>query len=736
MSLHQRLDQAIRLHQAGAFGNAIGLYRDILTESPDNIDVVHLLGVALEQAGHPAQGKPFVELAVRREPGIAAYRNSLGNIHQALGEYEAARAAFTAALNIDPRSTDALNNLGLLAQRNEAWDDAIAYFNAALAVSSDFLPARFNLAVTDWYAGRKSAALQSFVAILPRQPEYAGQLVALGQQALNRKDFASVEALLEAVGDSFSAADRNLLAGGMAALQGDTARAEELYRCSLAAEPDKVATLRNLSQLLMEKESFAEAIPFLERALVLQPDEMPVVTALGVALSRIGENARALPLLKRSVEHSPDVSGVWADLAKSYADLQYLDEACDAMQRVIALDPERATHYAAMAGIEARRGNLALGEWYCHEALRRDAASTVALGNLANIRGIQRRFDEMIDLFRQQLLLQPEHGTTNSNICFTLLRIGRYEEGWKYFDWRWKSGTWTTPDKGHRGLPRWKGEMPAPGRILVWREQGIGDEILYASLLPELVARGCDIVLACNDRLVPLFARSLPGVEVVADNDSLDVERLRLACQCPIGDLAPICRPDAGSFAKHPASYLKADPDRVAQLRQKYRALGGKHLVGISWSSRNPKTGRHKSLALQEMLPLLQEPDTTFVSLQYGETIEDATFLSGDGAKIYRDPDIDPLKDIDGQAAQIAALDMVVTVSTAAAHVAAALGKPTLILLPEDWGQLWYWGYQGEKSPWYAHARLCRGDTGERAHDIVDRAIPMFRSVLAGTERS
>lgn len=736
MSLQQRLDQAIRLHQAGAFADAINCYRDILVEDPNNIDAVHLLGVALEQAGHPAQGKPLVEFAVRREPGIAAYRISLGNIHQALEDYEAAEAAFSAALKIDPGSTDALNNLGLLAQRREAWGDASQHFRAALAVSPDFLPARFNLAATDWLAGRPSAAIPVFADILPRTPEFAGQVTALGKRALGAKDFASVERLLAAVGDRLAAADRDMLAAGVAALQGDAARAEELYRKSLDSAPDNTAALRNLGQLLMDQESFAAAVPVLERALALQPEELPVLTALGVALSRTDQHERAIPLLQRSVERSPDVAGVWGDLAKSYADLQRLDEACDALGRVIALDPDRALNYAAMGGLEARRGNLSAGEWYCNEALRRDPAIEVAYGNLAHIRGIQRRFDEMLDFFHKQLELRPDHGTHHSNLSFTLLRLGRYEEGWKHFHWRWKSGTWTTPEKGARGLPRWNGEIPAPGRILVWREQGIGDEILYASLLPELAARGLDIVLACNYRLVPLFARSLPGIEVVADEDDLHVGSLKLACQCPIGNLAPLCRPDASSFEKHPATYLKADPDRAARIRERYRALGGKRLVGISWSSRNRNTGRHKSIALPEMLPLLREPDTTFVSLQYGDTAEDMAFLSGeDGAAIYRDPEIDPLRDVEGQAAQIAALDMVVTVSTAAAHLAAALGKPTLILLPEDWGQLWYWGHQ-DRTPWYPQVRLCRGDTGERAHDIVLRAIPMFRNMLAGRERS
>src|SRR5690606_17470147 len=99
-------------------------------------------------------------------------------------------------------------------------------------------------------------------------------------------------------------------------------------------------------------------------------------------------------------------------------------------------------------------------------------------------------------LFRRQLAQRPEDAGTHCNLSFLLLRQRRYGEAWRHYRWRWKGPNWTTPETGNRGLPRWDGAIPAPGRLLVWREQGIGDQILYAGLLPELAARGLDIVLS------------------------------------------------------------------------------------------------------------------------------------------------------------------------------------------------------------------------------------------------
>lgn len=730
----QRLERAVVLHQTGQLVEAIRLYSEVLSERPDEVDALHLLGVALEQAGEPARGRPFVELAVRRAPEISAYRNSLGNVLKALGEFDAARSAFHEALRLDGRSTEARNNLGLLAQRNQEWSTARAHFRSALELDEGYLPARFNLAVTDWLEGHQAAALGEFAAILPRAPEYLGQIFELAKRSLGAKDGEGVRRLLTLLGEQdIPPADRHLLLGGLAALDGDDAGAEQHYRAALAVAPDYIEILRGLSRLLMEREAFADAIPLLERALHLEPGEVPVITALGVALSRTGAYDRAVPLLKQAAAHQPDLPNVWADLAQACGKSNRLDDACEALVRLLELDPERADNYATLAGFEARRGNLARAEALCHEALRRDSAGGIALGNLGNIRSLQGRFEEAEELFQRQLALRPDDAPTHCNLSFMLLRLRRYGEGWPHYSWRWKGPSWTTPDTGHCGLPRWDGAVPAPGRVLIWREQGIGDQILYASLLPELAVRGLDIVLSTEKRLVPLLGRSFPGIEVITHDDKMDVGALRLACQRPLGDIAELCRPDAASFAHHPANYLKADPERVAELRARYRGLGGRFLIGISWNSRNPNTGRHKSISLGDMQPLLQQPDASFVSLQYGEAAADVDTLPP--GQVYRDPAIDPLRDIEGQAAQIATLDLVVTVSTAAAHLAAALGIPTLILLPEAWGQLWYWGHEGERTPWYPRVRICRGDTGERVDDIVERAMPMVRAMLEGTGR-
>jgi tetratricopeptide (TPR) repeat protein len=731
MDWRKRLQDAVALHQAGRLAEAIAAYSDVLAERADHADALHLLGMALEQAGAAEEGRDHVERAIALEPQVAAYRNSLGNIHRALGDAGAARVAYMAALDRDPGLAEALDNLGLLDQAAGDFPAAIARFEAAVSADPAVLSAQFNLAASRWLAGDRETAASGLADLLRRQPAYAAQVLALAKRCAAQGDDAGAEQLTVILAPVLPMAERHVLAAIRAQQRGDLAVAEQALQAALALSPHHPEALPMLAGLLFGREAYAEAIPLLQRRLAEKPGNPAALTALASALARTGDSEAAIPLLRQALALRPDDMALLADLATCLERTLQLDAACDVYRQMISQRPDDALPYANLAGLEVRRGNLDAARSAVEKAVALQPDSRVALGNLANIRGLEKRFDEAIEVYRRLIERDPQDADSRNNLALLLLRLRRYAEAWPHSAARWRSSTWTTPDRG-RNLPRWDGRLPLPGRLLVWREQGIGDEILYAGLIPDLIAKaGRDVVLAVDPRLVPLFARSFPSIAVVADDDRLDPQALGLACQMPAGDLAPLLRPDAAAFAGHPTAYLKADAGRRDLLRRRY-AEPGRLLVGISWASRNRVVGQRKSLTLESMAPFLREPDCSFVSLQYGDATGDIAALhQATGLVLHHDAEIDPLGDIDGQASQIAALDMVVTVSTAAAHLAAALGLPTLILLPDGWGQLWYWGEQTESTPWYPGVRLCRIAPGQGIDEMIGRGLTMFRQMRA-----
>ncbi|MEQ9448313.1 MAG: hypothetical protein RLN70_05305, partial [Rhodospirillaceae bacterium] len=259
----------------------------------------------------------------------------------------------------------------------------------------------------------------------------------------------------------------------------------------------------------------------------------------------------------------------------------------------------------------------------------------------------------------------------------------------------------------------WGGEDLSGKSILVWTEQGLGDEVLHGSMLPDVVARAQTCIIECSERLVPVFARSFPTARVVgykASNIPITPAE-GIDYQIAVGSLGQYLRPDFASFPRH-EGYLKADPAKTAELRARYEALAkGRRIVGVSWRSRNEFFGEAKSMALNDMAPILQTPGIMFVNLQYGDCTEDlAEARKHLGVDVFQDEAVDPLVDMDIFFAQVAAMDLVLSTSNTTAHVGGAQNTPTWILLPHGKGLAWYWFLRRTDNPWYPSARLLRAN--------------------------
>ena len=221
------------------------------------------------------------------------------------------------------------------------------------------------------------------------------------------------------------------------------------------------------------------------------------------------------------------------------------------------------------------------------------------------------------------------------------------------------------------------------------------------------------MTLLCSERLLGLFRRSFPNVTVARRTEPLPAEALdpTIDFQMSVAELGAAFRRD---FAAFPArqNYLVPDTALRDKLRARYRQ-GANKVVGISWRSINPEIGARKSIALTAWLPLLKTSGITFVNLQYGDSRAEVEALRRiHGVGLITDPEIDTMGDMDRVAAQVAAMDHVVSISNTAVHLAGALGVPATVLLPPGHARLWYWFRGLEGCAWYPGARLLAGDGG------------------------
>ncbi|HEY0837123.1 MAG TPA: tetratricopeptide repeat protein, partial [Azospirillum sp.] len=331
------------------------------------------------------------------------------------------------------------------------------------------------------------------------------------------------------------------------------------------------------------------------------------------------------------------------------------------------------------------------------------------------------QLDAAIGACRRAVRLRPDYADAHWNLALALLLAGHDREGGDEYEWRWRTPAFLFPWRGFP-QPAWDGTAHPGTRVLIWGEQGVGDEVMFAGLVPDVLATGARCVLECDARLVALFRRSFPGVAAVARQDppAPELRDPAITHQVAAGSVAQRLRA-AGQAPQPRRPYLTADAAWQAELRGRYGRLAqGRRIVGISWRSGNQRLGGTRTISLAAWSPILRTPGVLFVNLQYGDCAADlAAARAASGVEVLHDSGVDPLRDLDQFAAQVAAMDLVVSIANTTIHMAGALGVPawTAQPAPPDWR----WGVEGERGPWYPCVRVFRQEQAAGWGAVVAR---------------
>jgi len=346
------------------------------------------------------------------------------------------------------------------------------------------------------------------------------------------------------------------------------------------------------------------------------------------------------------------------------------------------------------------------------------------------------RYEEAFAHYVKVLEQEPENIGTQNNLALLMLRLGQFREGWEHYEWRWAQVL--KEHDQHFNIPRWQGEPLEGKRLLVWAEQGIGDHILFGSMLPDLVKLGGQIHYEIYERLDPLFERSFPTVKFFRRNSEGptqdgDQELFRQSwpasdLHIPMGSLGQFLRRSRKSFPGT-RSYLKADAGQVTSKRQEYQQrFPGKHLIGLSWRGGIDTSNDMQSrrIPLSELARLATLGNVQFINLQYGDTEQERAEALALGLNIHHDASVDPLKDMDAQASQLCALDAVLSVDNTTIHLAGALGVPTYALLQLN--PNWRWGLNEGPSYWFPSIHLVRNRELGHWENALDRVVTCMRA--------
>lgn len=513
-------------------------------------------------------------------------------------------------------------------------------------------------------------------------------------------------------------------------IQGGAEKAEAGYRRVIELDPSFGAAYVNLGSLLRILGHLDEAAVIAGKAVELQPGSAKAHNNLGVVQHERFELMAAFQSFKQATELNPDYADAFNNMGSVFRDENHLDGAMACYRKAIALNPELADAYNNLGSIQQRQGSYDAAVENFEAALRLNPRFPPALANMGTIHHRMNRQSEAIEMFRQALEVDPNYAEAHFNLSEVLLLTETdLVPGWDEHRWRWRKREFQRQWRDF-DVPLWDGQDLNGKSIAVWGEQGIGEEIMYASMVPDLLAAGAQVIIECEPRLVPIFTRSFAGAACMARTLEPPKPAGPLDYHIATGDLGGRFRSRAEAFPKTPA-FLQADPAQSAAFRARYQTNAIGPLVGISWYSNNPEIGWEKSIDLPDWRAVLEVEGIQFVDLQYGDTRDKReAFHAETGIAMLHDDSVDQLADLDAFAAQVAAMDLVISISNTTVHMAGALGVPTWVLLSEV--PLWRWFQGRDDSPWYPSVRLLRQREAGKWRDIVDEAAAALRDWAAG----
>lgn len=443
-----------------------------------------------------------------------------------------------------------------------------------------------------------------------------------------------------------------------------------------------------------------------------------------------GDIAEALKCYTAARRLRPDVADVHLNIGTLLKDQGDFREAERCFREALALDADSALANNNLGTVLQFRGAFPAAEDCYRKAIAVAPAFAGAWINLGNLLADVGRIDDATSCFDTALRIAPGSREARFNRALAWIRSGNLRDGWREYESRF----------GHkvvqRSFPfrRWNGPGDHVAALLVYAEQGIGDEIMFASCLPEVFPTCRDCFLECEPRLTRLLARSFPAANVFARPVDALLQRQAVLppmdAQIPLGTLPMWLRNDWDAFPAR-RGYLRCDTDAVSRWKGRYRELGDGLKVGVSWrGGRELHVRRQRSTQLADWSPILQLDGFRFVNLQYGDCGKEIAALHASTGSVIHDwDDSDPLGDLDDFAAKVAALDLVITVDNSNAHLAGALGVDVWTLLP--FAADFRWFAERDDSPWYPTMRLVRQTAPGAWHPVIARVAEDLRALAA-----
>ena len=436
----------------------------------------------------------------------------------------------------------------------------------------------------------------------------------------------------------------------------------------------------------------------------IKNDYFPAQYNLAMTYSKLGKFIEAEEVYKIAIRLNPNHAQAYYNLGNIFVKLNKPYKAEKAYKNAIEIKPDYSMCFNNLGVIYWGLGKFEESEKNYKMSITIDPNNLDAYCNLGVILQYMCKFDEAEDNYKKAIKINPNYPEAYSNWALTLMYKGYYKESFELSEWRWKTKK-NKNKKFETNKPLWNNEDNKI--IYVWREQGIGDEIMYCSMINELIEeKSAKIILNCDKRLKPLFKRSL-NEKVIYEDDTSKLES-EFDHHIPMASLANFFRSDLEKFEKTFNGYLNYNKDKTNQIRSSLTKDSKIKNIGISWkTTSNKELAEFRNIALNELIKSINVPNVRFINIQYGNQTEEILKLKKEiNIDIVTFNDIDNFNDIDSLASLMAACDDIITIDNSTAQLAGSLGLNTKLLLsaaPDV-----RWGHKGTSCVWYNSIKIYR----------------------------
>jgi len=629
------------------------------------------------------------------------------NIQQAIqhlqgGSHSQAENLLMRVLKIEPNNLPALEILGLIKASNNDYAEAIKHLKKAVKINSQNPATLYNLAKALSDNNNHAESIPIYEKAMQLNRNNISCLLGYATSLARLEKFDKAFAVY----DEALAANENLIEvwANKALIYTELNRYEEaLFSCekALNLDPSDFKMLLHKGKNLFALNRFDEALYFFDQALNIQPDSAEILIQKAFAFQALNKTELSLHAYSKAIEMQPDYTDAFIGRGNIFMQLQEHGKALVEYEKVISISPDDSKIHSNKGVALEKLNRFKEASESFEKAIDLDPKNIGAYLNNSRVIKAMGNIDASFALLERAVKIDPMCAEAHYEMGAIALKQMSFDLGWEKYEWRWKLNSQPLsrlPDK-----PFWNG-VSSDGRLLIAAEQGIGDQVLFSSVFNELDGLNQKITISLEKKLIPIYERSFPEFEFIDVEKSITGDAVDK--YIPIGSLAKNFRRNVDDFKKTKFPYLICNAQLSNELRSQLQNPK-KIICGVACNSTNRMLGNDKNFPLTALLPLLQLNQFTFVNLQHGDAGSQLQELArSNNTQIHHFSNIDLFEDLDSTISLVNACDLVVTSSNSIAHLAGAIGKRTILILPFETGRFWYWHEIDNHSLWYPSIRI------------------------------